>query len=131
MATKPTEKELSMRKHVTAVGAIQIGFSILGLCIGFFLFMILAWAGTFVHDPEVEYLLPVLAVIIGGFFIILSIGGIIGGIGILKYKSWARFLILVLSVFDLFNIPIGTAIAVYTFWVLIQDETVRMFESGG
>jgi hypothetical protein len=49
---------------------------------------------------------------------------------LLKYKSWARYLVLVLAILDLLNIPIGTAIGVYSIWVLAQDETAKMFASG-
>jgi len=30
----------------------------------------------------------------------------------------------------LLNIPFGTALAVYTMWVLLNDETTRMFSGG-
>ena len=65
--------------------------------------------------------------LVGGFFIILSIPEVIGGIGLLKRKSWARILVLVLAATDLIFIPIGTAIGVYSIWVLLQDETVQLF----
>ena len=118
-----------MQKHVTLVAALQIGLGILGVVIGFVVFLVLGWAGTFVTEPEAEMVLPVLALLIGGGLGVLSLAGIIGGIGLLKYKNWARILVLILSVFDLFNIPIGTAVAIYTFWVLVQDETARLFNA--
>jgi len=36
--------------------------------------------------------------------------------------------VLIISVLDLLNIPIGTAIAVYTIWVLVQDDTAKLLE---
>jgi len=36
----------------------------------------------------------------------------------------------VLSVPGLLNFPIGTAIGIYSIWVLVQDETARLFGSG-
>jgi hypothetical protein len=59
----------------------------------------------------------------------LSIPGVIGGIGLLKRKPWARILVLILAVFDLLNVPIGTAVGVYTIWVLIQEETEQLFSA--
>jgi len=64
------------------------------------------------------------------WLILVSVPGIVGGIGLLKYKSWARYLVLVLSVLALASIPIGTAIGIYSIWVLVQDETAKMFGSG-
>ena len=39
-------------------------------------------------------------------------------------------LVLILSAIDLLNIPIGTALGIYTIWVLVQAETVVLFEKG-
>lgn len=50
-------------------------------------------------------------------------------IGLLKYKSWARILTLILGVFALFSFPIGTLIAVYTFWVLTNEEAAKLLGS--
>lgn len=61
----------------------------------------------------------------------LAAPGIIGGVGILKGWWWARYLVFVLGALNLFNVPLGTLLGVYTFWVLMQDETTAYFESGG
>jgi len=53
--------------------------------------------------------------------------GIVGGVWLLKHKTWARYMVLVLSVLALLNIPIGIAIGVYSIWVLVQDETEKLF----
>ena len=31
---------------------------------------------------------------------------------------------------ELLNIPIGIAIGIYSIWVLVQDETAKLFASG-
>jgi hypothetical protein len=58
---------------------------------------------------------------------VLSLPGIIGGIGLLREKEWARILVLILSGFNLFNVPIGTAVGIYSIYVLLQPETVQLF----
>jgi len=116
-----------MHKHVTAVAALHIGFSIFGLLIGLVVFFVLGTVAAFADDPDAMIVLPLVATLVGGGLILLSLPGIIGGIGLLKHKNWARILILIVSVFDILNIPLGTALAIYTFWALLQDETVRLF----
>jgi NADH:ubiquinone oxidoreductase subunit K len=116
-----------MEKHVTVVAVLQIGLSILGFFLGVSLIFILGIVGANIHDDVGEVLLPILGLAIGGFFAVTSLLAVIGGIGLLKRKNWARILILVLSAFDLLNIPFGTALAIYTIWVLVQDETVALF----
>ena len=61
------------------------------------------------------------------FLIIISVPGIIGGIGLLKYKYWAKILVIILGILNLFNIPIGTIVGVYTLWVLFNSETDKIF----
>jgi len=58
----------------------------------------------------------------------LSTLGLVGGIGLFTYQSWARYLVIVVSALGCLNIPIGTLKGVYALWVLLQDETVKLFE---
>ena len=60
--------------------------------------------------------------------IVLSIPGIIAGIGLLKRKEWARILTLILSALDLFNFPLGTALGIYSIWALVQPEVMVEFK---
>ncbi len=116
-----------MENHIKAVSALTIGLSILGILIGGFAFLLLVGIGFLTHDDEAPPILGLLGFLIGAFLFVLSIPGIIGGIGLLKKKEWARILILVVSALHLLNFPIGTAIGAYCIWVLVQSETVRLF----
>ena len=124
---KESEK---MEKHVTLVAAIYIGFGALGVLISAFLFMLIAGGGILSGDPEVMAITSTVGSFIGGFIFLLSIPEVIGGIGLLKRKSWARILVLIVAATDLICIPIGTAIGIYSIWVLLQDETVKLFSQG-
>lgn len=123
-----------MEKHITAVGVLQIGLGVLGLlgtCLLVFLF-----GGTtaMLTQLEVESFVPTIVAIFGGGFALIvlltSLPQVIGGAALLMYKNWGRYLVLVISVLELFNIPIGTAVGGYSIWVLVQDETVELFDRG-
>jgi hypothetical protein len=122
-------EESKMKKHVTVVGAIQIGFSLLGLIGALAIFFALSFAKSQVGGDETANLvlgflsasLPLLV----GF---LSTLGLVGGIGLLGFKPWARYIVIVVSALGCLNIPIGTLKGVYALWVLMQDETVKLFE---
>ena len=116
-----------MDKHLTIVAALHIGLSILCIFIGVIVFFVLVVSGIVSQDEEAMWILSIIGVAVGFFLIIISIPSIIGGIGLLKRKNWARILILIVSAIDLLNVPLGTALGVYSIWVLIQDETVKMF----
>jgi hypothetical protein len=63
------------------------------------------------------------------FFGILALPGMVAGYGLLKRYSWARYLALVVGFLGLFNIPLGTAIGIYTFLVLLQDDSSVYFNT--
>ncbi len=117
-----------MEKHINIIASLRIGFSILGILLGSLFFIILYLIGDFVDDHEAELVLTIIANVVMILIIVLSIPGIIAGIGLFKRKEWARILTLILSVLDLLNIPIGTAIGAYSIWALVQPETVELFK---
>jgi hypothetical protein len=116
-----------MEKHLTVVAALQVGFSILGIVAAIVVYTVLMSVARFVDEREAMHVLPLVAKWVSLFLLIVSVPGLIGGIGLFMKKMWSRYLVLVISMFDLFNIPIGTAIAIYSIWVLVQDDTVKLF----
>ena len=130
-----------MEKHVTVVGVLHIGMGALWLlaAVGVLAMAPIIFAstvgpGAISGDPEALGVLTAIGSGLGLFFLgvgvfvaLLAIPGIVGGIGVLRLKPWARYLVMVLAVFDLFRIPIGTAVGVYTIWAMVQDETAQLF----
>ena len=92
-----------MEKHINVVAALQIGYSILGIIIGILVFTILHFVGDIVDDHEAEFILSLVAKIITIFVVVISLPGIIAGIGLFKRKEWARILTLIISVLNLFS----------------------------
>jgi hypothetical protein len=116
-----------MRQHVTVVAAIRIGFSALWFLIAMIVFVVLVGTGFLTGDEDAQSILTIIGTVVAFFFVLLSVPGIIAGIGLFRYEPWARVLTMVLAVLDLFNIPVGTAVGAYTIWVLMQDETAQLF----
>lgn len=122
-------EDTKMKKHVTVVGAIHIGFGVLGLIAAIAVFFALHFAKGFVPDEDVptmvlSFLSISLPLLIGS----MSTLGLVGGIGLLSYQSWARYLVIVVAALGCLNIPIGTLKGVYSLWVLLQDDTIKLFE---
>jgi hypothetical protein len=123
-------EDSKMKKHVTVVGAIHIGFGLLGLIGAVAVFFALNFARGFVEGEEVpnmvlKFLSLSLPLLIG----FMSTLGLVGGIGLLSHQPWARYLVIVVAALGCLNIPIGTLKGVYSLWVLLQDDTVKMFEN--
>ncbi|MGM0620323.1 MAG: hypothetical protein ACQETJ_04700 [Bacteroidota bacterium] len=118
-----------MEKHINIIAALHIGLSILGILTGIFVFIILHFAGGVSNDHQAQIVLSIIAQVLIGFIVFLSLPGIIAGIGLFKRKEWARILTLIISVLDLINFPIGTAVGVYSIWALSQPEIVEHFKN--
>jgi len=123
-------EDSKMKKHVTVVGAIQIGFAILGLIAAVAVFFALTFARSMAGDDETgQMVLRFLSISIPILLLFLSTLGLVGGIGLLAFKPWARYLVIVVAALGCLNIPIGTLKGVYFLWVLLQDDTVKLFET--
>jgi tRNA A-37 threonylcarbamoyl transferase component Bud32 len=116
-----------MEKHITIVAVINIVFGALGTLVGLFLFLVIFGGGLISGDPTAENVTAIVGIAICALFMLTSVPEIIAGIGLLKRRGWARILALIIAVLDLLNIPLGTAIGIYTIWVLLSDETAQLF----
>jgi hypothetical protein len=113
--------------------ALVAGSAVLILAIGSL--AIVTSAGRVALGPDVAAGLTV------AFFFAFAAGALAWGsihlwtgVSLRAHKAWARLAGLALAVLNLFVLPVGTALAVYTFWVLLSNETRRLFEpaaSGG
>jgi hypothetical protein len=116
-----------MEKHVTVLGILYIVFSALGLLLAVILFTAIVGGGLISGDSQAMTITGIVGPVIALFFVLLSAPGLIGGIYLLKHRPWARILVLVLGFINLIEIPIGTALGIYTIWVLFKPETVDLF----
>jgi len=125
-------EENRMKKHVTAVAAIRIALHTLGLIGIIVASIVVRFAFDFIPEEEIpEFVMPFLKGIVFFLFVVtglISVLGIIGAVGLLANKGWARILSIVVAAVCCLNIPIGTLAGVYTIWVLLQDETIAMFK---
>jgi hypothetical protein len=119
----------NMKQQVSLVGALHVGFGILGLLGALAVYLSFHFVFGFVEDVDVaEELIPFLGNILSLIILFFSALGIIGGIGLFSYKSWSRILVMIVSAINCLNVPIGTAKGIYSIWVLMQPETIELFE---
>jgi hypothetical protein len=122
------EETNRMKKHVTVVGAIHIGFGFIGLIGAMGAFFALNFAKGVVGNDEIpSMVLGFLSISVPLLIGFLSTLGLIGGIGLLSFQSWARYLVIIVAALGCLNIPIGTLKGVYSLWVLLQEDTIKLF----
>jgi hypothetical protein len=121
-----------MDTHVKVLAILYIVFGVLGTLLGLGFMALLSFIGLAgaASDPDAWMAMPILGITgaaLGVFLLILSLPGIVAGIGLLKYRPWARIVTIVLSALNLMNFPIGTILGIYGLWVMLSDEGSRLF----
>lgn len=123
-----------MTTHVKVLGVLYIALSALGICGALFLALALGTAGGVVglnadpHDAAIA--LPIIGIAgtaLVVFLLVISLPGLITGVGLLKLRPWARIVGIVLAAINLINIPFGTILGIYGLWVLLNKDTERLF----
>jgi hypothetical protein len=124
-----------MEQHIKVLATLNIVLGGLGICaalIDLIFFGGLAGVVSAQPDQDAEVGAAVLGLIGGIAFVLvamISVPGLIAGIGLFNFRPWARTLALVVSAMNLFNIPFGTALGIYGFWVLMKDETTALIKA--
>jgi len=124
-----------MEQHVKVVAILNIVCGGLGILIALLVLLLFGGMAGVVHsDPSPDSDVGVAALgLIGlvGFIVIalISVPTVIGGIGLLKFREWARILLIVMSALNLINIPFGTALGIYGLWTLLNDGTRVLFKN--
>ncbi len=116
-----------LRVHVSILGWLLIVTNALFLALAAFLFLLLVGIGFATGEPEARNILSVIGVSLAVLFTILGIPGIVAGAGLLARQAWGRILAMVVAILGLVNIPLGTAIGLYTLWVLLQNSAAAYF----
>jgi hypothetical protein len=121
--------ERHIGQHIQILGWLHIVGSAIFLAIAAFVFVLLTGIGVASGDAEAVTVLTIVATAVGLFLSLLSLPGIVAGIGLLRHQSWGRILALVVGILNLINFPIGTVIGLYTLWVLLQESAINYFAS--
>lgn len=122
-----------MDTHVKVLGVLEIAMSSFGLLGAVVLMLVFGGAMGVVGasgDSDAAFALPIIGITgmaLVSFLLVLSVPGLIVGIGLLKRRPWARIAGIVMSILGMMAVPFGTALGVYGLWVLFSKETERLF----
>ena len=64
--------------------------------------------------------------------VLTSIGALLSlvtGISLLMRKSWGRIFAIVVAILSLIKIPFGTALGIYTLWVLLPSASAIEYDA--
>lgn len=118
-----------MHQQINLIAYLYLALGILTLIGAAVVTFAIAGGGLLSEDQTAIVITSTVGFAIGGFMALGGIFSLVAGYGLLKRRSWARTLTIVLSVINLLNFPIGTALGGYALWVMLQDESRAEFEA--
>jgi hypothetical protein len=121
-----------VRSHVSLLGLLQLTWGGMGLLLGASLLLLAVAAAAIARLPEADPLTAgATALVFVVFGVAVAAGGCASvwvGRALRRHRSQGRTGALALALMNLFVLPFGTALAIYTFWVLLHNEVRALFE---
>lgn len=77
-------------------------------------------------DVPPQFLIPMIE-LVGWIILIRAAAGLAAGIGLLQRSPWARVLTLVVAFTSILSLPLGTALGIYTIWVLLAGNSEQEY----
>jgi zinc-ribbon domain len=72
--------------------------------------------------------MPQMMFVLGVVSLVIAAGGVLVGWGLMNHEHWARITAIVLGILVLFHPPFGTALGIYTLWVLLPAESAAEYD---
>ena len=117
-----------MDKHITLLATFYVALSAVGLLAAAIVFTAVVGGGLLSGEEEAIFITSTVGTAVSSLVAVLSLPGLLAAYGLFKRRNWGRYLALVLGAMNVLNVPFGTALAVYTFWVMTQDDAIRLFD---
>ena len=112
--------------HVRLLGILWLAISAFRVIPGLALILIF---GNRNFPPGMPPLAHGLLNLLGVAFLFCAVVGLVIGGGLLARQSWARMAAIVFGGLNLPDIPFGTAMGIYTLWVLLPAESEQEYRS--
>ena len=126
-------RQSRVQEHIRLLAILWLALSALN-AVGAVILYVLSNT-LFVHLPEMSgnpmatgWLRPFLG-ILAMLIAVKAAVGFLAGWGLLQREPWARILVIVLAFLALFNVPFGTALGIYTLWVLLPAGADAEYEA--
>lgn len=116
-----------MAQHVRILAWLHGIFGAILACLGIVLALIVGGSGIISGDRTAMFVTGTVGTALMAFCFLIAIPSFLAMWGLLHFRPWARILAIILAVLHIFSFPFGTALAIYTLWVLLSSETQPLF----
>lgn len=123
---------MTPEEHNRALGICHLVYgglhTLLMFAMALFMFAFLRMIPNEPHalPPQIFLIFGILFLFYSLFFTLPSF---VAGYAMLKRKSWARTASIIAAVLEAMNVPIGTAVCIYSFWFLFSDAGRAMYDN--
>jgi hypothetical protein len=121
-----------MRSHVNLLGILHLVWGAMGLLLAVSLLILAVGAGAIAWTSLDESFTPgftaALFVVFAAALAIAGWSNAWAGRAIRQHRSAGRLTALGLAALNVFILPFGTALAIYGFWVLLNNDARQLFE---
>lgn len=114
--------------HIQVVGWLFVAHGVLLLLGAAGTLICFVASGLFSGNVVHTLVSPIVGIVVMAVMAVFALPSLLTGRGLLEGKSWARVVAMILAVFAFFNFPLGTALCIYTFWVLWGRDADSYFE---
>ena len=120
-----------MKSQVNFLGVLQMTWGAIGLVLGVSLLLLAAGAAAIVKTTPAESWTAMMTALL--FLLFAAALGLVGwanmwvGRALRQLRAAGRTGAFVVSVINLFVLPFGTALAIYSFWVLLHNDARALF----
>jgi predicted nucleic acid-binding Zn ribbon protein len=128
-ALQDQQRSRKFARHLQLLGCLWIAISVLNLLGAGALYVLSRANFLYINLPVLgSGLLPDLFQLLAWLVLLKSLAGFAAGFGLLERQPWARMLAMVLGCISLIKIPIGTALGIYTLWVLLPARNEAQYQ---
>jgi hypothetical protein len=113
--------------HIRLLGILWVAVSAVRLIPGLFL-VVLFQRGISFMPPDVPGFVYGIVQVVGAVLLVGAVLGLAAGMGLLQRQPWARMLAIVLGFINLVDMPFGTALGIYTLWVLLPAKSEEEYQ---
>jgi hypothetical protein len=122
-------QQLDTHKKILGIIYIITSMLVILVCLMMRMIMGLIFEFAFENDPEAreipEFVMAIVSIIPVFLIVFSGIPTLIAGIGLVTRQSWGTMLSLIVGIFKLISVPIGTAIGIYAIWIYSEEQRLK------
>ena len=122
-----------VQQHIRLLGILWLVLAGISAVAGLVMCLVATTLFAHLHEMGAPAEMPAgflssLFTVIGIFILAKGAVEFLAGWGLLHRKPWARLLTIVLAFLALLNLPFGTALGIFSLWVLLPAESEREYQ---